>query len=1804
MNRNNKKKVITAVTGAAVLGVAATALGNASELETLFNPAKFEKYENRHKTTDYDYTAGNGEDVDLADENINNAEEESGKNEQQAIQVQEETEEEDQEEKQQPETRDSLGIIDENQPAKENDKKTGVEFTNTQNPASTENTDRQNSENSNNSGSSGTGNNRGNSGTDNNKKADKNGDSNSNTGKNDNTGTNGNTGNSGNNGANGNTGNNSNNSNNSSPGNNPDNSNSNTPTPVPNTPTPVPTQIPEALKPRDPYVTDDGLQLKSISAKISKEYYFRGDKFSADDAVVTATFTDSKGNTVTKELSCGGKDGYRVSFSTNQSGNQTAVFTYGGQSARAAYKVLGNVVFPNYMATFANDNKYYVTSFPGKALKTAIGEEAYEVLQTLAGTAKCQPVSGGVVDFMEIHRRMIAILGNAEIKEVFRNWTFGESYQNVDFLAEGADGYLTKMLEGFSFVANGVKEDSRGYVYYPVYDWGSNGRSVANIMVEVPEGYKIRRETQNDDDMSEYKGDQVLEKYTGTDTTITVPMGVTKIALKEKNKGVTKLIIPQSVQTVDINSITENLPDLTEYEMEDNLTSFQDFIIKDGLMYSKDGRTLLSIPSGCKEMTIPDTVKYLEEGCFSGLSEDAVIHFAGENPPVLKGETGFKGKITVPDSDYDTICKTYMFAFGREGENITFGSENGESGLYTYLENGPVLVYEKEQNVLAGIPQDKKGSITIDAPVTAIGAGALAGCDGLTDIILGSGITELQEESLVLPAEVETITLTGNKVTVSDKVFGDPKRRIKIPDIRIYVNENAYEDYLTSWSEVLDPVYGEGTARKLLYTETDSYIYEDGVKYQEIRSGKETCYKLIRLYQKTRTSCKIKENTTAVAENAFAGCENLEIVYIPSSVSGVLSNCFEYCTALETVAVENSELFKDEKIILPENAELMTAGEEFDSFIFEDGILNGTNEDGTHVLLNVATDYCEQVNIKENTIAYYKEAFKGCNQLTGIYDPSPSEMQEIGENCFEDCTEIKYFDFSDCQKLTTVSSGAFRNCTALSSIRLPESVKTIGQEAFFNCENLMTVNMTGVEEIGDRAFYGCDSLMVTGDIDNLHILGSQAFYSCRNLRSMELPDELESMGEGCFENCTGLTSVKINGNLQSVSRYCFYGCRRLAEVTFSEATARSGALRMIGVKAFAQCTSLENIDLRNLNALKLMGEGTFEGCTSLTTVKFPEAFQKLPDYCFEGCRNLSIVQLPGEEVVDLGEKVFGSSLPSFLHIWVQNEKVSEYQTAYTPVLDPLYGDGTTANILGVINDKMEIIQGVMFKITDEGKVLISASADLEGVYILPEDTVKIEADAFAGCNKLTQLKISYNTAVSLGDRCFKGCQNLIYIDIQGSIPEWGEETFMDCPNLTQVYLGANINGVYTQIDRIGTRAFKNCTSLNGDYAVNIRTDAKVWGEECFAGCTQLSTVAMVAKARSSLEAVEDRAFYGCSKLRTLITSSYSNLKTIGAYAFSECDSLAQPSIPQNVTSIGEGCFMNCDNLKYVSFYGAVEEYPKDCFRNCPNLIRTGGTAAAFGGLKCIGENAYAGCTTLQNSASWSLGRYSNLEEIGAGAFNGCTSLTDSSLSATVTSIGAGAFDGCTALNILVVNATEPPVMGGFSLSTMPENFSLLVPNSQKDDDSIYRAYLLKLTDLLGQEEAFRILDSISDGAKERYEEEMKEAQKASEELTPTPVLQDEENTEISELTVIPAESQQETESVEAQEQPGDQNQEQVPEQTVMPEPSALPEVSQEETTEEPPAVTPEVTKVPETEENGDAETQAEPVQNNMKEGAS
>lgn len=89
------------------------------------------------------------------------------------------------------------------------------------------------------------------------------------------------------------------------------------------------------------------------------------------------------------------------------------------------------------------------------------------------------------------------------------------------------------------------------------------------------------------------------------------------------------------------------------------------------------------------------------------------------------------------------------------------------------------------------------------------------------------------------------------------------------------------------------------------------------------------------------------------------------------------------------------------------------------------------------------------------------------------------------------------------------------------------------------------------------------------------------------------------------------------------------------------------------------------------------------------------------------------------------------------------------------------------------------------------------------------------------------------------------------------------------------------------------------------------------------------------------------------------------------------------------------------------------------------------------------------------------------------------------LTGSLNQIGASAFDGCTAMHKLWLQATQPPVFGAFSTSSMAEDYQILVPDSQEDGDSIYKTYLETLTGILGKDEAYRILDSFSDGAKAR-----------------------------------------------------------------------------------------------------------------------
>lgn len=1713
MKKWMKSKLLTIITVLVVAGVGAGSLLNASKLESLFNPGKFKKFENRYQADNYDYAAGDGDDMNLADED----KEGKGKDEdqQQVLPVSE------------PEKKkgaNDLGIADNKSTTKSN-KKNGVEFNNSNGDSSKNNNQSGTNTNGRKNANGGT-NTKNNTGAGDNNGNNQNPSDKPNNGS-DNTGNKNDTDNNDNNPGNDNNSNddnngNENNNNNNNPSNGDNNnggnsSDDNTSSDNGNTGEDdnKTSWEDEQLKPKDPVETADG-KLLYLAVTMNKTQYAKGDSFAAEDAEVTAAFEKS-GKTTNKTLSYGGSDGYSVTLSTKKTGDQTAVFSYKGTTARAAYKVLSNYVAIHYAAAYGDTNDWYTSNYPGTPLGN-IDKDSYDALKEEIEFPNNVVTNGNIFNLAAIHKRMIAQLGDASVKEAFGKVIEG-SYNTTVFLSEDSEGYLTTMLEGFRYVYNKQLMDSRSYVYYPFNNnWDSTSRNLVNVITSVPSGYKVRRVASNADDLEKYSADQVLEKYTGSDSTLTVPMGVTKIAFTAKSAGVTKLSLPQSVSTIDAKTVADNLPNLTEYMAADSEKemALAGYKILDGVLYSADGKTLLSVPAGKKNVIVSETVTNLAKDCFRGMSKDAVVIFNSQKAPTVEGETGYTGTIQVPLSDYDMVYKRYMFAFGKESNSMTFSDTAGQKNLYVYKEADTSLRCKNNESRLAAVAPGTAGEYTISEDVTSISSGAFVDCTKLTDITMGAQVAELCENSLVLNSRIETVTLKAEETKIAEKLFGDPANGGTVPDITVYVDSAVYEDYLESWTETLDPVYGENTAKNLLDGDGISYLYEDGVKYQKLSSEKKEEYRLVAVYQKDKTALQVKEGTVSVSAKAFADCTALEILSLPATLTEIPEGLFTDCTDFETVLCDSNNTEINAASGIADSTDVYHAGKEYASFEYEGGMIYGKNTAGERTLLNVPTDYTGTVVVKENTIKYAEEAFKDCYGWTEFTDAEPTALKEIGAHCFENCDFVKYIDWRKNTSLTTIGEGAFKNCPNLDLVLLPDSVKTLSKQIFYNDAALVTLQAAGTTNIEEEAFYGCDALE-KAPVDTVESIGDYAFYGCRMLQTLVLPETLTSIGESSFENCTLLGTVEIDADLPGIPRYCFYGCHALTKVSFdSAAKSAKNSMKVIGTYAFSQCSALEKMDLSDFHNLTQIGEGAFSCDVSLLNVKLPDSLQKINKDCFESCNSLSILQLNSESVTQLGETIFGDTLLEYINIWVKDSVLSDYVSAYREVLDPEYGEGTAEELLGVINDKAEVIKGVEFEITDEGRILKRASKHLSGDYTVPEDTIAIADEAFMDCTKLTGILLPRGASISLGNRCFKNCTGLLKIEIYSAIPEWGEETFMNCTSAAKVMIGAASTD--PSIERIGTRAFKGCTGLSTAASVQFVVPVRVLGEECFADCTNMTSVGVSNPFKAGMEVIEDGAFKNCQSLTALLTSTYSGLKTIGAHAFENCDTLKGPSIPAGVTSVGEGCFMDCDNLQYVSFYGSVSEYPKDCFKNCPKLSRTGGTAVAFGALKNIGESAYEGCTSLTASASWSIGRYRNLETIGANAFKGCKSMATgvvvnsdikayiytTQLAASVTSVGANAFDGCTGMGALIFQSEKPPAIGSMSLSSMADDFGIYVLDSKDNGDNIYKAYLEALTKVVGEDKAYAVLDSLSDGAKDRYKEEMdkaKEPESASETTT-------------------------------------------------------------------------------------------------------
>ena len=132
---------------------------------------------------------------------------------------------------------------------------------------------------------------------------------------------------------------------------------------------------------------------------------------------------------------------------------------------------------------------------------------------------------------------------------------------------------------------------------------------------------------------------------------------------------------------------------------------------------------------------------------------------------------------------------------------------------------------------------------------------------------------------------------------------------------------------------------------------------------------------------------------------------------------------------------------------------------------------------------------------------------------------------------------------SNTYSVTSIGNGAFRYCSGLESINIPNSVTSIGGSAFSGCRGLTSINIpNSVTSIGGSAFFDCRGLTSINIPNSVTSIGREAFYRCSGLTSIDIPNGVTSIETDAFSYCSGLTSINIPNSVTSIGEAAFYYC--------------------------------------------------------------------------------------------------------------------------------------------------------------------------------------------------------------------------------------------------------------------------------------------------------------------------------------------------------------------------------------------------------------------------------------------------------------------------------------------------------------------------------------------------------------------------------------------------------------------------------------------------------------------------------------
>ena len=902
------------------------------------------------------------------------------------------------------------------------------------------------------------------------------------------------------------------------------------------------------------------------------------------------------------------------------------------------------------------------------------------------------------------------------------------------------------------------------------------------------------------------------------------------------------------------------------------------------------------------------------------------------------------------------------------------------------------------------------------------------------DVYRVSDCDENASGEIVIPSEYD-----GKPVMrIGNEAFKDCKKitSVAIPDSVTDIYSGAFENCI-------------GLKEISVSPDNSDYSSQNGILFNKDKT-------MLITYPcgKSETSYTVPSTVVTIGEGAFRYCYNITSVTIPDSVTNIYSGAFENCTGLTSVTIPNSVTYISD-----------------DAFKGCTGITSITLPDSVTYIGDSAFQDCTgllSIIISGNVTHIRDDTFKNCTALTSV--TIPESVTDIEDDTFKGCnseliiTGYKYsaaYDYAYINGIDFISVGdgeqitynlnfegdsytlarctiffqgavnvpseyngkpvtkidreAFKDCKAITSVTIPDSVTGIGSYAFKGCSGLTEVEIsTGITEIWHGAFQGCASLTTVIIPDGVTEIHSDAFEYCENLESLTIPGSVTEIDSSAFNYCN--PDLVIVTPAYSVA----HDYARDNSIKF-KLVGEADPLRyekrwdwgtddwVYGVKACSSVYSGEIIvprEYKGYSVIEILS-GAFDGYTGITSITIPESVTMVYGDAFKGCTGIKEINVPAD-VSYVDKELF--------------EDTAFYK-------DDSNWENNVLYICGILVEAKENIAGTCVIKNGAKRIAQSAFADCTGItsVTIPDSVIIIGNRAFENCTGLISITIP-NSVTDIYTGAFENCTGLTSVTIPDGVTYIGYEAFKDCTGLTSVTIPESVT-------YIGGDVFSNCSpdfAIKGyiyseayDYAVEnsikfisigqidpIRYKLSDNGEEfTVTGCSSVYSGDIVIPSEHEGKPVTELGYGAFQSNKNIVSVTIpGSVKYIGWYAFIDCENLKSVSIQEGVTEIGAYAFTRCSSLEKIEL---------------PDSLIVLGYQGVYAG-EVFGETAYENNLDNWQDGVLYIGNHliaTKKDEVPANykvkegtktisgyAFSGCENLKSISIPESVVSIGPWAFD--------------------------------------------------------------------------------------------------------------------------------------------------------------------------------------------------